>query len=82
MFLKWATEPANTEPKCADIDCLFLADFFNKKVLENPTELDGLDASHQAIPLQRVMEALGSEYKTQNFAVLWETINLNKAQVS
>lgn len=82
LFWEWATDVKIVQPACKDIDCLFLAEFFNKKVLDNPTTLPGLDESHQKIPLQRVMEALGSEENRANFAILYETMNLNKAQVS
>lgn len=78
MFWQWAAQNANF----ANIDCNFVAEFFNKKVLDNPTDLPGLDASHQAIPMQRVMEQLGSEERTHNFVILHKSINLNKAQVS
>lgn len=43
--------------------------------------MPGLDASHQGIPMQRVMESLGSDTNRENFAILWGSINLNKAQV-
>ncbi|KAJ5726244.1 uncharacterized protein N7483_007601 [Penicillium malachiteum] len=76
LFWNWATDPDNDEEKCADIDCIFLADFFNQKVLDNPVDLPGLDSSHQKIPMQRVMEMMGSEERTQNFAILHKTINL------
>ncbi|KAJ5337537.1 glycoside hydrolase [Penicillium brevicompactum] len=77
MFWQWAAQNANF----ANIDCNFVAEFFNKKVLDNPTDLPGLDASHQAIPMQRVMEQLGSEERTHNFVILHKSINLNKAQL-
>lgn len=80
--MKWAVQHSNDEDECEDIDCDFFADFFNKKVLgDGAPELPGLAASHQRIPMQRVMEMLGSEYNRENFAILHETINLNKAQV-
>ncbi|KAJ5710985.1 glycoside hydrolase [Penicillium malachiteum] len=81
LFWKWATKETNDEPKSADIDCVFLADFFKKKVLDNPVDLPRLDSSHQKIPMQRVMEMMGSEERTQNFAILHKDINLNKAQL-
>ncbi|KAI2675771.1 CAZyme family GH18 [Penicillium roqueforti] len=81
LFWSWATDKNNDEAKCLEIDCTFLADFFNKKVIDNPTNLPGLDDSHQAIPMQRVMEVHGSDERTQNFAILHDSINLNKAQL-
>jgi hypothetical protein len=81
MFFEWAVKPENDKEECQDIDCLVIADFFNKKSLESPPDLPGLDASHQQIPMQRVMESLGSETNRENFAILWSSINLNKAQV-
>ncbi|KAL4982471.1 glycoside hydrolase [Aspergillus falconensis] len=81
MFIQWAVDPDNDEEACKDIDCSFVSDFFNKKVLNNPPSMPGLDASHQQIPMQRVMESLGSETNRENFAILWGSINLNKAQL-
>ncbi|KAJ5553988.1 glycoside hydrolase [Penicillium frequentans] len=81
MFLEWATSVENDNEKCENIDCLFLADFFNKKVLDDPPSMAGLDDAHQKIPMQRVMESLGSHTNRKNFAILYKTINLNKAQL-
>jgi hypothetical protein len=81
MFFLWAVDPENEEEACKDIDCVFVSDFFNKKVLDNPPTMPGLDASHQQVPMQRVMESLGSDTNRENFAILWGSINLNKAQV-
>lgn len=78
MFIKWA---AMNQDVCKEIDCLFFAGFFNKKVLDSPPDMPGLDASHQQVPMQRVMESLGSETNAGNFTILWGSNNLNKAQV-
>ena len=61
MFIQWAVDPDNDKKAYKDIDYLFVSDFFNKKVLNNLPSMPGLDASHQQIPMQRVMESLGSE---------------------
>ncbi|EAW15035.1 uncharacterized protein ACLA_004490 [Aspergillus clavatus NRRL 1] len=80
MFFQWAVDTANEEEACKDIDCVFVSDFFNKRVNDPPT-MPGLDASHQQVPMQRVMESLGSDTNRQNFAILWGSVNLNKAQL-
>jgi hypothetical protein len=61
--MKWAVQHSDDEDECEDIDCDFFADLFNEKVLgDGAPELPGLAASHQRIPMQGVMEMLGSEY--------------------
>jgi hypothetical protein len=45
MFLAWATSP-NRPLECTFFDCDFLINFFNKPVLTNVPDLDGLADSH------------------------------------
>ncbi|KAF7180436.1 hypothetical protein CNMCM7691_009604 [Aspergillus felis] len=79
LFFKWAITEGPEE--CHDIDCDFVANFFNKPVLDKVPELKGLDDQHQQVPMQRFMEQLGSYWNTENFAILQSSINLNKAQL-
>lgn len=78
MFFNWATGPDNDKEECKDIDCDFVGDFFNAAVLNNPPIMPDLDDKHQKVPMQRVMESLGSDTNRKNFAILWKSINLNK----
>lgn len=80
LFTKFATDEDAPE-ECEAIDCDFMADFFSKPVLDNPPTMDGLAESQQKIPIQRVMESLGSSWNSENFVILQNSINLNKAQV-
>ncbi|THC90472.1 hypothetical protein EYZ11_010063 [Aspergillus tanneri] len=67
-FLEWA----QNDPKC-DVDCDLIVNFLNKEVIINAPSVPG--GTNPKMPLNRIMEELGSMNNRDVFRLLRESVN-------